>query len=72
MATENITSYLAKVKIEIVHQDTDKTKWVSKTYLINAVSITDVEVKLAEYFNKNSFNYVISDVKVSKIEDVIE
>lgn len=63
--------YTVSVKIEVVHEN-GQVKWIPNELLVSAVSLTDVEVKVAKYFEKNSFNYQITKSGVSKIQDIIE
>lgn len=61
--------YLVKFKEAY---DTDKgVKWMTKQYLVSAVSITDAEVKITSELAKDNVNFELKSISVSPIETVI-
>lgn len=48
-----------------------KEKRIKKHYLVDAVSVTDVEVKIVETFKNSSINFEIKSVSESKISEVL-
>ena len=62
--------YLAKVQFEI---DIDgKVKKQNKSYMVDAVSITDAEVQITKFLNKTiSDQFEIKTISESKIVDYI-
>ena len=62
--------YLAKVQFEI---DIDgKVKKQNKSYMVDAVSITDAEVQITKFLNKTmSDPFEIKTISESKIVDYI-
>lgn len=63
------TYYLVKFKEAY---DTDKgVKWMTKQYLVQAVSITDAEVKVTEFLSKDNIKFDLKSISVSPIELVI-
>lgn len=61
--------YIATVSVE--HVDGEKIKKVKEQYLVDAVSVTDAEVKVNEYFKDSVLDFEVSSVTRTKIVDVI-
>lgn len=62
--------YLAKVQFEITH-DNGKVKKQSRTYVVDAVSITDAEVQVNKYLSTCVDPFEVKTISESKIVDVI-
>ena len=63
--------YIAKVKIR--HEDENgKMKATTESYLVDAVSVTDVEVKVVQDFDGQSLDYEVTSVSETKIIKVIK
>jgi hypothetical protein len=61
--------YIAKVKVSV---DTGKSiKKMTEEYLVDAVSVTDAEVKVTEDFNGSKIEFEVVEAKLSKILKVI-
>jgi hypothetical protein len=62
--------YIAKVK---VHHEDDKgrVKKVTEQYLVDAVSVTDAEVKVVEEFQGSNLEFEVTAVIETKIVKVI-
>jgi len=63
--------YIAKVK---VHHEDDKgkVKKVTEQYLVDAVSVTDAEVKVVEEFEGSSLEFEVTAVIETKLVKVIQ
>jgi hypothetical protein len=63
--------YIAKVK---VHHEDDKgkIKKVTEQYLVNAVSVTDAEVKVVEEFDGSNLEFEVTAVIETKLVKVIQ
>lgn len=63
--------YIAKVK---VHHEDDKgrVKKITEQYLVDAVSVTDAEVKVTEEFDGSSVEFEVSAVIETKLVKVIQ
>jgi hypothetical protein len=66
-----MTYYIAKVK---VHHEDDKgkVKKVTEQYLVNAVSVTDAEVKVVEEFEGSNLEFEVTAVIETKLVKVIQ
>jgi hypothetical protein len=62
--------YNAKAKVLVDNGKT--TKKVTEEYLVEAVSVTDAEVKVVKDFEGTSIEFEVVDVKLSKVGKVIE
>ena len=62
--------YIAKVK---VHHEDDKgrVKKVTEQYLVDAVSVTDAEVKVVEEFQGSNLEFEVTAVIETKVVKVI-
>ena len=66
-----MSNYIAKVKIR--HEDENgKMKKTIESYLVDAVSVTDAEVKVTKDFEGMSLEYEVSAVSETKIIKVIK
>jgi hypothetical protein len=63
--------YKAKVK-EITQDDNGKLKKTSVEYLVDAVSVTDVEVQITQEYNNVTFDWELSSVSETKVVKVLE
>ena len=63
--------YIAKVK---VHHEDDKgrVKKVTEQYLVDAVSVTDAEVKVVEEFDGSNMEFEVTAVIETKLVKVIQ
>lgn len=63
--------YIAKVK---VHHEDDKgkVKKVTEQYLVDAVSVTDAEVKVVEEFEGSNLEFEVTAVIETKLVKVIQ
>lgn len=64
--------YVAKVKVVVSDSNTGKQKTTTEQYLVNAVSVTDVEAKIHEEFKDSILDYDVSSVSETKILKVIQ
>ena len=63
--------YIAKVKVH--HQDDKgRVKKVTEQYLVDAVSVTDAEVKVVEEFDGSNLEFEVSAVMETKLVKVIQ
>jgi hypothetical protein len=66
-------NYYYKVVLNIeVELDNGKTKNKREEYIVEAVSPTDVEVKIANHMKGGTSDYEISSIVVTKIIDIIK
>lgn len=63
--------YKAKVK-EITQDDNGKLKKTSVEYLVDAVSVTDVEVQITQEYKNVAFDWELSSVSETKVVKVLE
>ena len=64
-------NYIAKVK-ERIEQENGSFKKITATYLVEgAISVTDVEVIVTEKYKGSTFDWEITSVTESKIEEVL-
>lgn len=61
--------YICKIKIHRIQED-GTSKKVTEPYLINAVSYTEVEARLAQYLEGESGEYVVSNISKANISDI--
>lgn len=65
--------YTVKVRVKTEDEKSGRIKTHSETYLVkDAVSPTDVEVQVTEYFKGVGFDWEITKIETSPIVDVIE
>ena len=63
--------YIAKVKVH--HQDDKgRVKKVTEQYLVDAVAVTDAEVKVVEEFDGSNLEFEVSAVMETKLVKVIQ
>jgi len=62
--------YLAKVQFEIT-LDNGKVKKQSRSYMVNAVSVTDAEVQVNKYLSTCVDPFEVKTISESKIVDYI-
>ncbi len=62
--------YIAKVQFEITH-DNGKVKKQGRTYMVNAVSVTDAEVQVNKYLSTCVDPFEVKTISESKIVDYI-
>lgn len=63
--------YIAKVKVH--HQDDKgRVKKVTEQYLVDAVSVTDAEVKVVDEFDGSNLEFEVSAVIETKLVKVIQ
>ena len=62
--------YLAKVQFEITHEN-GKVKKQSRSYMVNAVSVTDAEVRINKYLSTCVDPFEVKTISESKIADYI-
>ena len=60
-----------KVAIE-VYAGNGKTKKKNENYLVNAMSVTEAEARVYEYFKSSILPFEVKSAKVSAIIDVID
>ncbi len=58
--------------VEIETKAGIKEKRNKKYYLIEAVSVTDAEVKVNKLFDKSKLEFEVRSISASKIEEVIK
>jgi hypothetical protein len=61
--------YVAKVKVQV--NDGKKVKWNTETFLVDATSVTDAEVKLHEEYESFPDEWEIKSVSQSPIIKVL-
>ncbi len=62
--------YTAKVQLEI-ESDKGKTKKVTESYLVDAVSVTDAETIVYEEFKNETLPFTVKSVTESRIVKVL-
>ena len=62
--------YTAKVKCKIA-KDNGKFQKVTELYLVDAVSVTDVEVQITQKYKDSTFDWELSNVAETKILEVL-
>jgi len=62
--------YLAKVQFEITN-DQGKVKRHNRTYMVDAVSVTDAEVQVNKYLKDSVEPFEVKTISESKIVDYI-
>lgn len=63
--------YVAKVKV-VISDNNGKQKKNIEQYLVNGVSVTDVESKIHDEFKNTSIDFEVSSVSETKILKVID
>jgi hypothetical protein len=62
--------YIARVQFEYTSEN-GKVKKKMRSYIVNAVSVTDAEVQVNKYLKNATEPYEVKTVSESKIEDYI-
>ena len=62
--------YTAKVKCKI-ENDNGKIQKVTELYLVDAVSVTDVEVQITNKYKDSNFDWELTNVAETKILEVL-
>ena len=62
--------YLTKIQFEISHEN-GKGKKQSRSYMVNAVSVTDAEVQVNKYLSTCVDPFEVKTISESKIVDFI-
>jgi hypothetical protein len=62
--------YLTKIQFEISHEN-GKVKKQSRSYMVNAVSVTDAEVRVNKYLSTCVDPFEVKTISESKIVDYI-
>ena len=62
--------YLTKIQFEISHEN-GKVKKQSRSYMVNAVSVTDAEVQVNKYLSTCVDPFEVKTISESKIVDYI-
>ena len=63
--------YIAKLKWLQPKEETDEMQKMNKSFLVNALSVTEVEARLQEWMPSNYQDPEITGVQESKIVDII-
>jgi len=62
--------YISKVQFEFTGEN-GKVKKKNRIYVVDAVSVTDAEVKINEYLANATEPFEVKTISESKIEDII-
>lgn len=63
--------YTAKVKCKIENEESGKIQKVTELYLVDAVSVTDVEAQITQKFHGVQFEWELFSVVETKILEVL-
>ena len=63
--------YIAKLKWQQPKEESDEMQKVTKSFLVNAMSVTEVELKIKQWAPSNYQDLEITGVSESKITDLI-
>jgi hypothetical protein len=61
--------YICKIKIERIQEDGTQKK-ITEPYLVNAVSYTEVEARMAEFLEQEHAEYTIAGISKANISDI--
>ena len=64
--------FVAKIQYELPDENTGKIKKIREEKLVRGFSVTDVEAKVTKRYEKFSYDWRITSVSESKIDEVIE
>ena len=66
--------YVAKIQLqeEVDTPKGPKTKKITETYLVEAMSVTEAEAKVIEDFKGFTFDFEVKSVTASKIIKILE
>jgi len=64
--------FIAKIQYELPDETTGKIKKIREEKLVKGFSVTDVEAKVTKRYESFSYDWRITSVSESKIDEVIE
>ena len=64
--------FVAKITTDMVDDNTGKIKKIREEKLVRGFSVTDVEAKVTKRYESFSYDWRITSVSESKIDEVIE
>jgi len=64
--------FVAKIQYELPDEQTGKIKKIREEKLVRGYSVTDVEAKVTKRYEQFSYDWRITSVSESKIDEVIE
>lgn len=64
--------FVAKITTDMVDDNTGKIKKIREEKLVKGFSVTDVEAKVTKRYESFSYDWRITAVSESKIDEVIE
>ena len=64
--------FVAKVQYDLIDSDTGKVKKIREEKLVKGFSVTDVEAKVTKKFEGFTYDWRITSVSESKIDEVDE
>lgn len=64
--------FVAKIQYELPDDNTGKIKKIREEKLVRGFSVTDVEAKVTKIYESFSYDWRITSVSESKIDEVIE
>lgn len=63
--------FVAKIQYDLIDDNTGKIKKIREEKLVKGYSVTDVETKVTEKYQGFSYEWRITSVSESKIDEVI-
>ena len=64
--------FVAKIQYDLPDENTGKIKKIREEKLVRGFSVTDVEAKVTKQYESFSYDWRITSVSESKIDEVIE
>jgi hypothetical protein len=64
--------FVAKISYDLPDDNTGKIKKIREEKLVRGFSVTDVEAKVTKVYQNFSYDWRITSVSESKIDEVIE
>ena len=64
--------FVAKIQYDLPDENTWKIKKIREEKLVRGFSVTDVEAKVTKQYESFSYDWRITSVSESKIDEVIE
>ncbi len=64
--------FVAKISYDLPDDNTGKIKKIREEKLVKGFSVTDVEAKVTKLYESFSYDWRITSVSESKIDEVIE
>ena len=64
--------FVAKIQYDLPDESTGKIKKIREEKLVKGFSVTDVESKVTKQYESFSYDWRITSVSESKIDEVIE